>query len=59
MDYRAKTLLDARRENLERALGRKLTVPPPSDRPENHRPGTQANGPEDEIGPARFHPLPV
>ncbi len=34
MDYRAKTLLDARRENLERALGRKLTVPPPSDRPD-------------------------
>ena len=34
MDYRAKTLLDARRENLERTLGRKLTVPPPSDRPD-------------------------
>lgn len=34
MDYRAKTLLDARRENLERALGRKLTSPAPSDRPE-------------------------
>jgi len=34
MDYRAKALLDARREALERALGRKLTVPTPSRSPD-------------------------
>ncbi len=34
MDYRAKALLDQRREELERALGRKLAAPTPSDGPE-------------------------
>lgn len=34
MDYRAKALLDERRQEVERALGRKLTVPTPSDGPE-------------------------
>ncbi len=34
MDFRAKALLDARREALERALGRTLTVPTPSDGPD-------------------------
>ena len=34
MDYRARSLLDERREKMERALGRRLTVPTPSDGPE-------------------------
>ena len=34
MDYRAKTLLDERREELERALGKKLVLPTPSDGPD-------------------------
>lgn len=38
MDYRAKTLLDARREKLERALGRTLTLPAPSSGPELSEP---------------------
>jgi hypothetical protein len=34
MDYRAQALLDGRREALERALGRTLTVPNPSEGPD-------------------------